>query len=93
MDGIVCVVDAKNFSSYSDNSTAKYQLGGSNIIVLNKTDLVSEDEAKQQFNRALNLCDIALPGVEDLAVLYGIDGAQDVVDFCHSFEVGELVVK
>lgn len=45
VDGIICVVDAKNFSSYKDNSTAKYQLGGSNIIVLNKTDLVSEDEA------------------------------------------------
>ena len=37
VDGIICVVDAKNFSSYKDNSTAKYQLGGSNIIVLNKT--------------------------------------------------------
>lgn len=45
VDGIVCVVDAKNFSSYKDNSTAKYQLGGSNIIVLNKTDLVSDEEA------------------------------------------------
>ncbi|HSR74200.1 MAG TPA: GTP-binding protein [Sulfurovum sp.] len=45
VDGVICVVDAKNFSSYKDNSTAKYQLGGSNIIVLNKTDLVSVDEA------------------------------------------------
>ena len=45
VDGIICVVDAKNFSSYKDNSTAKYQLGGSNIIVLNKTDLVNEEEA------------------------------------------------
>lgn len=47
VDGIICVADAKNFASYSDNSTAKYQLGGSNIIVLNKTDLVSEDEANK----------------------------------------------
>ncbi|MDQ7047167.1 MAG: GTP-binding protein [Sulfurovum sp.] len=45
VDGVICVVDAKNFSSYKDNSTAKYQLGGANIIVLNKTDLVSEEEA------------------------------------------------
>lgn len=45
VEGVICVVDAKNFSSYKENSTAKYQLGGSNIIVLNKTDLVSEDEA------------------------------------------------
>ncbi len=46
VDGIICVVDSKNFDSYKDNSTARYQLGGSNIIVMNKTDLVTEDEAK-----------------------------------------------
>ena len=45
VDGIICVVDSKNFDAYKDNSTAKYQLGGSNIIVMNKTDLISEDEA------------------------------------------------
>lgn len=45
VEGIICVVDAKNFSSYKENSTAKYQLGGSNIIVLNKTDLVDDLEA------------------------------------------------
>lgn len=44
VDGVICVVDAKNFDAYKENSTAKYQLGGSNIIVLNKTDLVTEDE-------------------------------------------------
>jgi G3E family GTPase len=44
VDGIICVVDSKNFDSYKENSTAKYQLGGSNIIVLNKTDLVDEEE-------------------------------------------------
>jgi G3E family GTPase len=44
VDGVICVVDAKNFDTYKDNSTAKYQLGGSNIIVLNKTDLVTEEE-------------------------------------------------
>lgn len=44
IEGIICVIDSKNFNSYKENSTAKYQLGGSNIIVLNKTDLVSEQE-------------------------------------------------
>ncbi|CAA6816047.1 MAG: Putative metal chaperone, involved in Zn homeostasis, GTPase of COG0523 family [uncultured Sulfurovum sp.] len=44
VDGVICVVDSKNFDSYKDNSTAKYQLGGSNILVLNKTDLVNEKE-------------------------------------------------
>ena len=44
VEGVICVVDSKNISSYKDNSTAKYQIGGSNIIVLNKTDLVTDTE-------------------------------------------------
>ena len=44
VEGVICVVDSKNVSSYIDNSTAKYQIGGSNIMVLNKTDLVSDEE-------------------------------------------------
>lgn len=44
VEGVICVVDSKNFPSYKDNSTAKYQIGGSNIIVLNKTDLITDDE-------------------------------------------------
>lgn len=43
VEGVICVVDSKNLDSYIDNSTAKYQIGGSNIIVLNKTDLVNDD--------------------------------------------------
>jgi G3E family GTPase len=44
VEGVICVIDSKNFASYSDNSTAKYQIGGSNLLVMNKTDLVSDDE-------------------------------------------------
>lgn len=44
VDGALCVVDVKNYKSYMDNPTARYQIGGSNIIVLNKTDLVNEQE-------------------------------------------------
>lgn len=44
IEGVICVVDSKNLDSYKDNSTAKYQIGGSNIIVMNKTDLVNEEE-------------------------------------------------
>ena len=47
VEGIVCVTDAKNFASYSENTTAKYQIGGSNIILLNKTDLVNEQELNE----------------------------------------------
>lgn len=65
VEGVICVTDAKNFDSYKDNSTAKYQLGGSNIIVLNKTDLVTDEELadvkkeiidiKEQYNIKNNL--------------------------------------
>jgi len=44
VEGVVCVVDAKNYDNYMHNATAKYQVGGSNIILLNKTDLVTEEE-------------------------------------------------
>jgi len=44
VDGVVCVTDAKNYPSYMDNRTAQFQVGGSNIIVLNKTDLVTDEE-------------------------------------------------
>lgn len=44
VDGVICVADVKNYTSYMDNPTAKYQIGGANILVLNKTDLVSDAE-------------------------------------------------
>lgn len=44
LEGVVCVVDAKNFHSYKSNETFKYQIGSSNIIVVNKIDLISEKE-------------------------------------------------
>jgi G3E family GTPase len=47
VDGVICVIDSKNYASYMDNPTAKYQIGGSNIIVLNKTDLVTDTELAQ----------------------------------------------
>ncbi|MDF1875110.1 GTP-binding protein [Sulfurimonas sp. SAG-AH-194-I05] len=65
VEGIICVVDSKNIDSYKDNSTAKYQIGGSNIIILNKTDLVDEPtlinvkkdvlKIKEEFNIKNNL--------------------------------------
>jgi len=44
VEGVICVIDSKNLDSYKDNSTAQYQIGGSNIMVLNKTDLVTPEE-------------------------------------------------
>ncbi len=50
VDGVICVIDTKNFDNYKDHSTAKYQIGGSNILVLNKIDLVDEDTLKRVEN-------------------------------------------
>jgi len=50
VEGVICVIDSKNFDTYKDNSTAKYQIGGSNILVLNKTDLVSSVELESVKN-------------------------------------------
>jgi G3E family GTPase len=47
VEGVICVIDSKNIDSYIDNSTAKYQIGGSNILVLNKTDLVNDTELEE----------------------------------------------
>lgn len=44
IEGVICVCDVKNYKSYIHNSSAKYQIGGSNIIVLNKCDLVDKEE-------------------------------------------------
>lgn len=42
VDGVICLVDCANFKMYKEDETAKYQIGNSNIIVLNKIDLVDE---------------------------------------------------
>ena len=44
VEGVLCVVDSKNFFNYAESTTAKHQIGSSNVIVLNKIDLVSEAE-------------------------------------------------
>ncbi|MBZ9611659.1 sugar kinase [Rheinheimera maricola] len=54
---------------------------------------VSKDDAIAQFNKAFHLSDIALPGVEDLSVLYGIKSAQEAIDFCQQYNLEEVVVK
>ncbi len=58
IEGIICVIDSANFHRYKDQPTALHQIGGSNIIVLNKTDLASgevvealEKEVRELWNR------------------------------------------
>ena len=47
VDGVLCLVDCANFERYKEDSTARYQIGGSNIVVLNKTDLVAEERVSE----------------------------------------------
>ncbi len=44
VEGVICVVDSKNYKNYADDEIFKYQIGGSNILVLNKSDLVAASE-------------------------------------------------
>lgn len=44
VEGVLCVIDSKNFHTYKHHETARHQIGSSNIILLNKTDLVTQDE-------------------------------------------------
>jgi len=47
VEGVICVIDSKNYKTYMDEDIFKYQIGGSNILVLNKSDLVNENEIKE----------------------------------------------
>ena len=50
VEGIICVIDSKNYKNYIDEDIFKYQIGGSNIIVFNKSDLVNENELAELEN-------------------------------------------
>jgi len=47
VEGVICVIDSKNYKTYMNEDIFKYQIGGSNILVLNKSDLVNEAEIKE----------------------------------------------
>lgn len=99
VEGIICVADAKNFDSYKDNSTAKYQLGGSNIIVLNKTDLVTQEEleavekeivaTKEEYNIKNNLTGV--PIFKNYMVQYAEQGIVKQEVFEGLFKADEVV--
>ncbi len=47
IEGIICVVDSANFYSYREDPTALHQIGGSNIVVLNKIDLAGGEVVEE----------------------------------------------
>ncbi len=74
LDAVVTVVDAKHVMSHWDSQEAQEQLAFADVILLNKTDLVSGDEleALEQRVRGLNAlarihrtmhCEIPLPAI------------------------------
>lgn len=52
-----------------------------------------EVEAKINFEKAFNLSDIVMPGVEDLEVLYGVSSSEQVIEFCKSYRFEEIIIK
>lgn len=61
VEGVICLVDCANFDKYKEDQTAKYQIGGSNILVLNKTDLVDEVKVKDIEEEALKIWKAYMP--------------------------------
>lgn len=51
------------------------------------------NEAKELFTRAFELSDIALPGVEDMQNLYGLNKAHAILEFCEPFNLDVVVIN
>jgi 2-dehydro-3-deoxygluconokinase len=50
-------------------------------------------QAKEQFDKAFALSNIALPGVDDFEQLYNIDTSEGVYEYCKAFNLKELIIK
>ncbi|WP_340694644.1 CobW family GTP-binding protein [Hydrogenobacter thermophilus] len=55
VEGVLCLIDAFNFEKYSKESTARHQIGSSNVLVINKTDLVEGEILKNIEKEVINL--------------------------------------
>lgn len=53
----------------------------------------SVEDTKLQYDLALQVSDIAMPGVEDFTAIYGHQNFADVQAFCHPYGIKELVIK
>jgi 2-dehydro-3-deoxygluconokinase len=49
--------------------------------------------AKINIERAFQLADVLLPGVDDFQKLYGLQDVEQCIDFCQQFAPRELVIK
>ncbi|WP_416307497.1 sugar kinase [Neptunicella sp. SCSIO 80796] len=53
----------------------------------------SEQQTRQQYQLAFEMCDLMLPGVEDFHSLYGLNSVEQIIAFCQPFNIVELVIK
>lgn len=53
----------------------------------------SPDVAKTNIEKAFQLSDILLPGVDDFQKLYGFNEIQQCIEFCQQYDPQELVMK
>ncbi|MGS2720998.1 sugar kinase [Paraglaciecola aestuariivivens] len=53
----------------------------------------SVEVAKHHIEKALQLADVLLPGVDDFEKLYGFSEVEQCIEFCLEFEPKELVMK
>lgn len=47
VESIICIIDSKNYQKHITEDVFKYQIGSSNIIALNKIDLVSQNQISE----------------------------------------------
>ena len=53
----------------------------------------SIDDTKNQYDLALQVSDLVLPGIEDFQEIYGHNSFNDVKLFCQPYNIKELVIK
>jgi 2-dehydro-3-deoxygluconokinase len=53
----------------------------------------SPEQAKEQFDKAFALSEVALPGVDDFQQLYDIHSSEGVYEYCQAFNLKELIIK
>ncbi|RMH80294.1 MAG: GTP-binding protein [Acidobacteria bacterium] len=61
VEAVICLIDSVNFERYKEDSTAKYQIGGSNVFVLNKTDLVDSSKLDLLEREVLSIWELYRP--------------------------------
>jgi G3E family GTPase len=81
-ESIICIIDSKNYKKHLTEDVFKYQIGSSNIIALNKIDLVEPDQIPEiekeisQLKRQYNLRNFLtgqelIPKYEIIKTTYG----------------------